>query len=140
MLNTLLIYFFSSHYTISLAARAVLTANNFNMGFRRWLAREVLLMPMLFNLFTTTILYEAHAYNLNKQKVELFLEKEKIKRQEEQTQKILQQIPTNVMVISDSQVVFKNQFCENLIQAVCSTLAPAERAKPGFDCAHHFFT
>jgi hypothetical protein len=55
------------------------------MGLRRWQAGDATLLPVLFNFFSTTILLEGVAYNLNKQKVELFLEKEKIKMQEEQT-------------------------------------------------------
>jgi predicted Kef-type K+ transport protein len=85
ILNLCLICFFSSNYIIALAWRSVLTMNNLNMSFRRWLAGDSTLLPVLFNFFTTMILLEGHAYNLNKQKVELFLEKEKIKMQEEQT-------------------------------------------------------
>ena len=85
ILNLCLICFFSSHYTIALASRSILTMNNLNMSFRRWLAGDSTLLPVLFNFFTTMILFEGHAYNLNKQKVELFLEKEKAKKQEEQT-------------------------------------------------------
>lgn len=113
--------------------------NNLNMSFRRWLSGDSALFPVLFNFFTVTILLEGHAYNLNKQKVELFLEKEKIKLQEEQTQKILHHIPTNVVVVSNSAIVFKNRHCENLIQHVCSVLSPEDRYKPGFDCTQHFF-
>lgn len=139
ILNGLLIFFFSSHYTIALAARSVLTVNNLNMSFRRWLAGDSTLLPVLFNFFTCTILFEGHAYNLNKQKVELFLEKEKIKKQEEQTQKILQHIPTNVLMISGSKVVFKNKYCENLIQSVCNTLPSQERENPEFESTSYFY-
>lgn len=80
-----LIFFFSSHYMIALAGRSILTVNNLNMSFRRWLSGDSTLLPVLFNFCTTTMLLEGFAYVSNRQKVELFLEKEKIKKQEEQT-------------------------------------------------------
>ena len=48
--------------------------------------------------------------------VELFLEKEMVKKQEEQFKTILHNIPTKVMVISDSKIVLKNRHSENLIK------------------------
>ena len=56
--------------------------------------------------------------------VELFLEKEMVKKQEEQFKTILHNIPTNVMVISDSKIVLKNRHSENLIKNVCDALGP----------------
>jgi hypothetical protein len=47
-----------------------------------------------------------------------------IRKQEEQFKTILHHIPTNVMVIFDSKIVFKNLHCENMIKCVCEELSP----------------
>jgi hypothetical protein len=125
IINLALVCFFTSHYTISFAARSLLTVNCLNMSFRRWLAKDSTLLPVLFNFFTTTMLIEGFSYTQNKQKVELFLEKENVKKQEEQMKTILHNIPTNVMLINESKLVLKNRHCENLINSVCKSLGLA---------------
>jgi len=62
-----------------------------------------------------TVLFEGYNYVLNKNKLELFLEKETIRKQEDQFKTILRNIPTNVMVVCDKKIVLTNLHCENFI-------------------------
>ena len=71
----------------------------------------------------TTSLVEGFNYTVQRNKVDLFLDKEMIRKQEEQFKTILHHIPTNVMVIFDSKIVLKNLQCENLINCVCDELS-----------------
>jgi len=80
IMNLITLFFFNSHYTISVASRSILTINCLNMVFRRWMARESTLLPMLFNFFSTTGVIEFFALKMNTQMVELFLEKEMVKK------------------------------------------------------------
>ena len=84
---------------------------------------------------TTSSLLEGYIYTVNKNKVDLFLDKERIRKQEEQFKTILHNIPTNVMVIHDSKIVLKNRHCENLLNFVCDILNPKgkEANDPSFD-------
>jgi hypothetical protein len=81
--NMILIFFFTSHYFISLAGRSVLILSCLNISFRRWLAGDSFLLPVLFNWVTTTCLLEGYSYSIQKFKVDLFIDKEMIRKQEE---------------------------------------------------------
>jgi hypothetical protein len=72
----MLIYFFTSQYTVSLAGRTLLYVNNLNMAFRRWTSGGAGLLPVLFNFFLTMTFYEVHCYLMNEEKVKLFLAKD----------------------------------------------------------------
>ena len=122
--DMILLFFFSSHYAISVAGRLILTVCCLNMTFRRWLSGDSTLPPMLFNWFTTISLLECFSYKQNERMVQLFLEKEMVKKQEEQFKTILHNIPTNVIVVCDLKIVFKNRHSENLIKKVCDALGP----------------
>ena len=122
--NLLLVVFFTSHYSISMAGRAIFNLNTLNMSLRRWLSEESQLLPVLLNWIMTTSLVEGFNYTVQRNKVDLFLDKEMIRKQEEQFKTILHHIPTNVMVIFDSKIVFKNLHCENMIKCVCEELSP----------------
>jgi hypothetical protein len=137
----ILIFFFTSHYSVSVAGRSVLILNCLNISFRRWLAGDSLLLPVLFNWVTTTCLLEGYNYSIHKNKVDLFLDKEMNRKQEEQFKTILHHIPTNVMVICDSKIVLKNRHCENLIKFVFDELGPKteDSQDPNFDSSQFFF-
>jgi hypothetical protein len=122
--DMILLFFFSSHYAISVAGRLILTVCCLNMTFRRWLSGDSTLPPMLFNWFTTISLLECFSYKQNERMVQLFLEKEMVKKQEEQFKTILHNIPTNVIVVCDLKIVFKNRNSENLIKNVCDVIGP----------------
>ena len=79
-MNMILVFFFSSHFSVSLAARCVISFNCLNMSFRRWLSGDSLLLPVLFNWLTTTCLLEGYNYSVNEKKVNLFLDKEMIRK------------------------------------------------------------
>ena len=117
--NLILVFFFTSHYSISVAGRSIISLNCLNLSLRRWLSGTSDLLPVLFNWITTTSLVEAINYTVQRNKIDLFLDKEMIRKQEEQFKTILHHIPTNVMVIFDSKIVFKNLHCENMIKCVC---------------------
>jgi hypothetical protein len=76
ILNFFLVFFSTSHYSISFCGRALLIANAFNLSLRKWASGDSQLVPPLFNFFMTAIFMEVHSYNLNLEKVKLFLEKE----------------------------------------------------------------
>lgn len=101
IMNTFLIYFFTSHYTISVCGRSLLTINSLNMSIRKWAAGDTPLWPPLFNFLILTLFFEVHCYNLHSEKVKLFLEKEAVREKERQTHTILHNIPTNVLVLRD---------------------------------------
>jgi hypothetical protein len=119
ILNGVLIFFYCSHYSISTAGRQLLTLNNLNMAFKRWTSGDSPLLPVLYNFFLCTVFFEIHCYNMNREKVKLFLKKEKCKQKERQKQAILQNIPTNVLVLRDNKVVFKNKHADSLIENIC---------------------
>ena len=73
--NMILVFFFTSHYSISTAGRAIISINCLNMSFRRWLAGDSQLLPVLFNWITTTSLLEGYNYTVHRNKVDLFLDK-----------------------------------------------------------------
>lgn len=79
ILNGVLIFFYCSHYSISTAGRQLLTLNNLNMAFKRWTSGDAQLLPVLYNFFLCTVFFEIHCYNMNREKVKLFLKKEKCK-------------------------------------------------------------
>jgi hypothetical protein len=80
-----------------------------------------------FDLFVFTLISEATCYYINREKVKLFLEKEKSRMQEEQTTEILENLPMGVLVIDkQQQAVFKNQQLKDVINQV--TEAHCERA------------
>jgi hypothetical protein len=115
VLNGMLLAFFTSQYTISLAGRSLMYVNNINMVFRRWSADQAAILPMVFNLFLVVTIFECHSYIMNEEKVKLFLAKDFSEKQEQQTRAILQNIPTNVMVVSESQLKFKNKHADKLL-------------------------
>ena len=82
IVNAVLICFFTSNHTLSLAGRAILTVNNLNMGFRRWRADGVPIVGVLMIFVVCCLFYEAHSYSLNQEKVQLYLEKELSRKQE----------------------------------------------------------
>ena len=118
IMNSFLVYFFTSHYMISLAGRSLLTINLLNMSLRKWASGDTELVPPLYNFILLILFHEVHCYNLNVEKVKLFLEKEANKMKERQKHVILQNMPTNVLVLSDFKVVFKNNHADCLIQAI----------------------
>jgi hypothetical protein len=93
----------------------LLIINEFSLSFRQWYSGVLPLLPLIFIFVICTIFFEAHCYHVNKEKVKLFLEMETSKRQEKQTYAILHNIPTNVIVLYDSNVIFKNRNAESLI-------------------------
>ena len=76
ILNFFLVFFSTSHYSISFLGRAFLIANSFNLSLRKWASGDSDLIPPLFNFFMVTLFMEVHSYVLNLEKVKLFLEKE----------------------------------------------------------------
>lgn len=82
IMDSFLIYFFTSHYMVSLAGRSLLTINLLNMSLRKWASGDTPLVPPLFNFFILILFFEVHSYNLNVEKVKLFLEKEASKQKE----------------------------------------------------------
>lgn len=92
----------TSNFNISVASRVTLYWINLNCSIRRWTAGHTQMAPMLFNLLFAIALFEASVYTICLNRVQLFLEKERFERQQEQTHSILQKIPTNVMVLSQS--------------------------------------
>jgi len=69
-------FFCTSHYSISLAGRAIIVLNNLNISLRRYTAGDVTLLPVLFNFVITIVLIEGQSFYFNREKVKLFLEKE----------------------------------------------------------------
>ena len=69
IIDGVLIYFYCSHYAISMAGRQLLTLNNCNMAVKRWSSGDIELMPVLFSLVLCQVFFEAHSYNMNKEKV-----------------------------------------------------------------------
>ena len=63
--DMILLFFFSSHYAISVAGRSILSVNCLNMSFRRWIAGDSTLLPPLFNFITTTSIIEFFAFKQN---------------------------------------------------------------------------
>jgi len=80
--NLILLFFFTSHYSISTAGRALIHFNCLNISFRRWLAGDSQLLPVLFNWVTTVSLLEIINYTVMKNKLDLFLDKCVISKQE----------------------------------------------------------
>ena len=60
--NMILVFFFTSHYSISMAGRSILSLNNLNMSLRRWLSDTSELLPVLLNWIMTTSLIEGYNY------------------------------------------------------------------------------
>ena len=65
IMNFILLFFFNSHYAISVAGRSILSVNCLNMSFRRWIAGDSTLLPPLFNFITTTSIIEFFAFKQN---------------------------------------------------------------------------
>ena len=63
--NMILLFFFTSHYSISTAGRAIISLTCLNMAFRRWLSKESPLLPPLFNWITTVSLLEGYSYTFH---------------------------------------------------------------------------
>jgi len=74
--------FGTSHYSFSVAGRAIMAANNINLAFRRWTEGASPLLPVLFNFITCTLIFETVCYKICREKVSLFLEKEQSTQQE----------------------------------------------------------
>jgi hypothetical protein len=133
--NGMLLCFFTSQYTISLAGRSLMYVNNINMAFRRWSSDSAELLPVLFNVVLIATIFECHSYIMNEEKVKLFLAKDFSEKQEQQTRAILQNIPTNVMVVSDSKLKFKNKHADKLLDDFSKGINSArdDSLDPNFD-------
>jgi hypothetical protein len=118
ILNSALVFFFSSHYAWSFGFRLLLIINNFNMVIRRWTARDAELLPILYNYILVYTFYEFHSYNLNVEKVKLFLEKEASKQKEQQKHTILHNMPTNVIVFHEKKAIFMNKQANELVLSI----------------------
>ena len=73
--NMILVFFFTSHYSISMAGRAIISVNNLNISLRRWLSGYSELPPVLFNWIMITSLLEGYNYTVKRNNVDLFLDK-----------------------------------------------------------------
>ena len=73
--NMILVFFFTSHYSISTARRAIISINCLNISFRRWLSGDSELPPLVFNWIMITSLLEGYNYTVQRNKVDLFLDK-----------------------------------------------------------------
>jgi hypothetical protein len=73
--NMILVFFFTSHYSFSTAGRAIIYMNCLNMAFRRWLSGDSQLLSGLFNWITSIGLLEGYNYTVQRNKVDLFLDK-----------------------------------------------------------------
>jgi predicted Kef-type K+ transport protein len=73
--NMILVFFFTSHYSISAAGRAIISINCLNISFRRWLCGDSELPPLLFNWIMINSLLEGYNYTVQRNKVDLFLDK-----------------------------------------------------------------
>jgi hypothetical protein len=65
ILNFFLVFFSTSHYSISFLGRAFLIANSFNLSLRKWASGDSDLITPLFNFFMVTLFMEVHSYVLN---------------------------------------------------------------------------
>jgi hypothetical protein len=109
MHNLIMGTFFTSDYALSMGARSLFTFNSLNVCLRLWINDLRALESVLFDFIIATLVVEAICYYINREKVKLFLEKEKQKMQEQQTTEILQKVPMGVLVIDKKQrVVFQN--------------------------------
>jgi hypothetical protein len=89
LFNIALGFFFTSHYALGTAMRSLMTVNNLNILLKRVVLKQVTLPPALFNWLLTHIIFELHSYYYNREKVKLFLEKERCRQQEKQTSEII---------------------------------------------------
>jgi len=63
-------------------------------------------------------MFELNAYNTNRKQIELFVAKEKCEKSEAQTTNILLNQKTNVVIVKNKKVVWKNLKFESLVTDV----------------------
>jgi hypothetical protein len=89
------------------------------MGIKRVTAGYYAPVAVALNFSLIFIFIESASYNLNNEKIKLFLVKETSVQQEKQTREILERIPTNVLLVSDGKVLFKNNQSNVLVSETC---------------------
>ena len=73
------------------------------------------------------IITESVCYYVNSEKLKLFLQKEKSKRQENQLKEVLAKVPTGVMVFDENDnVLMKNKEAENIVKSFHEDYSPEE--------------
>ena len=92
--------FCTSNYKLSVAGRSMLALNNLNLAIRTIFTGQNEALAALLTVVMAVTAVETNFYFYNLEKVKLFLTKEEIHRRERQTHEILQNMPTNVMVVT----------------------------------------
>ena len=83
----------------------------------RRLAKRSLVMTLI-DFSYLFIITESVCYYVNSEKLKLFLQKEKSKRQENQLKEVLAKVPTGVMVFDENDnVLMKNKEAENIVKS-----------------------
>jgi len=73
-------FFFTSHYALGTVMRSILTVNTLNMVLKRVVLKQVTLPPAIFHFLLMQLIFELHSYHYNREKVKLFLEKERCRQ------------------------------------------------------------
>lgn len=144
--NFMIAVMLTSHYSLSVAGRLLLAGNNINTIARRVTSGNSPIVPLLMNFAFIIGTIEMCCFTISQQRVHLFLEKERILRQQQQTESILQNMPANVMVVgnlknnmTDVKVVFKNKQAEKLLSTSTAELcSPEDRKRSDFSEAREF--
>lgn len=109
LINMLLALVFTSNYPLCTAFRQLIFIQNVNISFWRFRFGQTLVLLPIFALMIFTMSLEYGVWTVNRRSVQLYLEKEKSQRQEEQQREILQNLPVSVLALdNDNQVIFKN--------------------------------